>query len=109
LPLSLSLDCAFTQSSSSAADGFHPNKSKVSTDTMETWKNSEISGDLTQVPGIGPAAASKLAGEGITNVRELCRILSPVLGAAFFIAAHPLTHALSPTAHRPTSSSASTS
>jgi predicted flap endonuclease-1-like 5' DNA nuclease len=55
----------------------------VSTDTMETWKNSEISGDLTQVPGIGPATASKLAGEGITNVRELCRILSPVLGGFF--------------------------
>lgn len=65
--LTLSLSVNGVQSDA----GFHPNKSKVSSSTMETWKNSNITGDLTQVPGIGKAAAAKLANAEVANVREL--------------------------------------
>lgn len=40
-------------------DGYDPKKSKVSADTMETWRASTINGDLKQVPGIGEAAIKK--------------------------------------------------
>jgi hypothetical protein len=54
-----------------AEEGFNPNKSKVSNDTMEHWKNSTITGDLRQIPGIGPAAVEKLKAESITNTFQL--------------------------------------
>lgn len=42
---------------------------------MELWRQSPITGDLNEVPGIGPAAVTKLAdGEGdeqITNTYQL--------------------------------------
>lgn len=57
-------------------EGFDPSKSRVSTDTMEKWRNSNISGDLTEVPGIGEKAAEKLAdhpdpNQSITNTYQL--------------------------------------
>ncbi|KAL3943276.1 MAG: hypothetical protein SGBAC_002647 [Bacillariaceae sp.] len=57
-------------------DGYDPRKSKVSDDTMEVWNSSQVSGDLKEVPGIGPAAVKKLAeaDEGpdkITNTYQL--------------------------------------
>lgn len=36
---------------------------------MSTWRNATISGDLTEVPGIGPAAADKLADDEIESNR----------------------------------------
>lgn len=34
---------------------------------MDTWKNSNVTGDLTQIPGVGPAAATLLEENGIAN------------------------------------------
>lgn len=57
-------------------DGYDPRKSKVSDDKMEAFKNSPTDPDLLTVPGIGPAAAKKLADGGedadsITNTYQL--------------------------------------
>mmetsp|Transcript_27020 Transcript_27020/g.39515 ORF Transcript_27020/g.39515 Transcript_27020/m.39515 type:complete len:129 (-) Transcript_27020:179-565(-) len=55
------------------ADGYDPRRSKVSNDTMEKWRIGAITGNLQEVPGIGPAAAKKLAAadEPITNTYQL--------------------------------------
>lgn len=57
-------------------EGYDPRRSKVSDDKMEAWRSAQITGDLTEVPGIGPAAVKKLkeADEGadqITNTYQL--------------------------------------
>ena len=56
-------------------EGYDPRKSKVSDSTMETFRSDPIKGDITEVPGIGPATKEKLAeGEGddrITNTYQL--------------------------------------
>lgn len=58
------------------ADGYDPRRSKVSEDKMNAWRSSQITGDLSEVPGIGPAAIAKLK-EGddgpdkITNTYQL--------------------------------------
>jgi len=60
----------------SKEDGYDPRKSKVSDDVMENWRVTPVTGDLNDVPGIGPAAIKKLA-EGqtpddmITNTYQL--------------------------------------
>jgi len=55
------------------ADGYDPKKSKVSDDRMETWRTEPVSGQLLDVPGIGPSAVRKLAesDEQITNTYQL--------------------------------------
>jgi hypothetical protein len=53
------------------ADGYDPKKSKVSDDRMETWRTEPVSGNLQDVPGIGPAAVGKLAANEITNTYQL--------------------------------------
>mmetsp|Transcript_16774 Transcript_16774/g.20137 ORF Transcript_16774/g.20137 Transcript_16774/m.20137 type:complete len:130 (-) Transcript_16774:232-621(-) len=54
---------------------YDPRKSKVSDDKMEEWRVGTITGDVSEVPGIGPAAVKKLAeGEGddvVTNTYQL--------------------------------------
>mmetsp|Transcript_28361 Transcript_28361/g.59156 ORF Transcript_28361/g.59156 Transcript_28361/m.59156 type:complete len:133 (-) Transcript_28361:359-757(-) len=55
--------------------GYDPKRSKVSDDTMADFVRATIKGDITEVPGIGPAAAKKLA-EGepddqVTNTYQL--------------------------------------
>ena len=60
----------------SQADGYDPRRSKVSDDKMEQWRTSQITGDLEEVPGIGPAAVKKLAEadlgpDKITNTYQL--------------------------------------
>ncbi|GKZ01343.1 hypothetical protein MPSEU_001085300 [Mayamaea pseudoterrestris] len=52
-----------------APDGYDPSRSKVSADTMQLFINENVTGDLQEVPGIGPAAALKLVNcdEQITN------------------------------------------
>lgn len=53
----------------------HPlqRRSKVSEGAMETWRSSPVTGDLLEVPGIGPAAVKKLAEcpDRITNSYQL--------------------------------------
>ena len=38
---------------------------------METWRTEPVSGNLQDVPGIGPAAVGKLTQEDITNTYQL--------------------------------------
>jgi len=56
-------------------EGYDPRKSKVSEDRMQKWRQENVTGDLSEVPGIGPAAIAKLAeGDGddaITNTYQL--------------------------------------
>jgi hypothetical protein len=52
--------------------GFNPNRSRVSFNTMEEWKNKEVDGNLLKVPGIGPAAVARLAEKGVANSWQLC-------------------------------------
>lgn len=53
--------------------GYDPRKSKVSDDTMAKWRQEPITGDLLEVPGIGPATVKVLAegDEKITNTYQL--------------------------------------
>ncbi|GMH53566.1 hypothetical protein TrLO_g206 [Triparma laevis f. longispina] len=57
------------------AEGYNPKKSRVSDDTLADFYRSPFTGDITEVPGIGPAAAKSLAaGEAddkITNSFQL--------------------------------------
>lgn len=39
---------------------FHPNQSKVSIDQLAAFLNAELTGDLNEVPGIGPATIERL-------------------------------------------------
>ncbi|CAB9510873.1 expressed unknown protein [Seminavis robusta] len=54
-------------------EGYDPRKSKVSDDTMDVWRQEAVTGDLSEVPGIGPAAIKKLAAstDEITNTYQL--------------------------------------
>jgi hypothetical protein len=59
-----------------AEEGYDPRRSRVSDDTMETWRTAQVTGDLTEVPGIGPSTAAKLKdcddpAEQITNTFQL--------------------------------------
>ena len=58
------------------AEGYDPTKSKISQDKMEAWRNSTVSGNLDEVPGIGPAAMKALRSgsdtdDHITNTYQL--------------------------------------
>jgi hypothetical protein len=57
------------------ADGYDPQKSRVAEDTLADFLRAPLTGDLTEVPGIGPAAVSKLGdgedGDSIENTFQL--------------------------------------
>eukprot|EP00934_Nitzschia_sp_Nitz4_P007324 Nitzschia sp. Nitz4//scaffold82_size85912//19769//20413//NITZ4_005131-RA/size85912-snap-gene-0.131-mRNA-1//1//CDS//3329558805//7314//frame0 len=58
------------------AEGYDPRRSKVSESKMDAWRTAAITGDLSEVPGIGPAAIAKLKesedeAEKITNSYQL--------------------------------------
>mmetsp|Transcript_20106 Transcript_20106/g.36335 ORF Transcript_20106/g.36335 Transcript_20106/m.36335 type:complete len:131 (-) Transcript_20106:298-690(-) len=58
------------------AEGYDPRRSKVSDDTMAIFLTQPITGDLTEVPGIGPKTVEKLAHcespeDCITNTYQL--------------------------------------
>ena len=58
------------------SEGYDPRRSKVSDDRMEQWRTAPVTGDLQEIPGIGPAAVKKLAesdedGDKITNTYQL--------------------------------------
>lgn len=56
-----------------SAEGYDPRRSKVSEDKMEDWLRSQVTANVEDVPGIGPAAKKKLAegDESITNCYQL--------------------------------------
>jgi hypothetical protein len=51
-------------------EGYDPRKSKVSDKTMEKWTMNNVTADILSVPGIGPAAALKLAADDGLDVIE---------------------------------------
>lgn len=56
--------------------GYDPSRSRVSDDKMNEFLRGQLSGDLQEVPGIGPAAKKKLGegdadGDVITNTFQL--------------------------------------
>jgi hypothetical protein len=53
-----------------ATSGYDPRKSKVSASTSEKWNSSAVTGIITEVPGIGPAAADKLAHDELGRPHE---------------------------------------
>lgn len=57
------------------SDGYDPQKSRVAEDTLADFLRAPLTGDLTEVPGIGPAAVNKLAagedGESVENTFQL--------------------------------------
>lgn len=57
------------------SDGYDPQKSRVAEDTLADFLRAPLTGDLTEVPGIGPAAVTKLAagedGESVENTFQL--------------------------------------
>lgn len=76
-PLAFTLlhDSSYYFSPQSGEKGYDPNRSRVSDDTMMDFIRGTVTNDVTSVPGIGQAAAKKLAaGEGdesITNTYQL--------------------------------------
>ena len=59
------------------ADGYDPQKSRVAEDTLADFLRAPLTGDLTEVPGIGKAAVTKLCAsdedgdEAVTNTFQL--------------------------------------
>lgn len=57
------------------AERYDPKKSRVSDDTLVDFLRAQLTGDLTEIPGIGPAAVEKLAegdaDEQVTNSFQL--------------------------------------
>ncbi len=57
------------------SDGYDPQKSRVAEDTLADFLRAPLTGDLTEVPGIGNAAVGKLAegdeNEKVTNTFQL--------------------------------------
>eukprot|EP00953_Heterococcus_sp_UTEX-ZZ885_P008110 4870-Heterococcus_DN1.PRE.2 len=54
------------------ADGYDPKKSKINDEKLAEFIRAVISGDLNEVPGLGPAALKLLAaGEGSNKVKDL--------------------------------------
>eukprot|EP01033_Poteriospumella_lacustris_P016704 gene16704-11957_t len=53
------------------SEGYHPEKSRVSADTLADFIRSPISGNLDEVPGVGPATIEILKANGITTTFQL--------------------------------------
>lgn len=52
-------------------DGYDPRRSKVSDNRMEEFRVGNLTGNLLEVPGIGPAAVKALEQDGIKNTFQL--------------------------------------
>jgi len=64
------------------SSGYDPRRSRVSDDKMNEFLRGQLTGDLTEVPGIGPAAVKKLAlgdldDDKVTNTFQLIGKVSP--------------------------------
>ena len=52
-------------------DVYHPHNTMVNDDKMAEWLRSEITGDLEEVPGRGPAVATQMKEAGINTTYQL--------------------------------------
>jgi hypothetical protein len=50
-----------------AAKGYDPSRSQNAPEALSNFLRSKINGDLTEVPGIGPATAAKLKNAGVST------------------------------------------
>ena len=50
---------------------YHPSNSTTSSAGLASWLKSPITGDIKQVPGVGPRSAEKLREAGITSTEGL--------------------------------------
>ena len=50
---------------------YDPSRSQSNPDTLASFLRSQITGVLTEVPGIGPATATKMKAEGIETTYAL--------------------------------------
>jgi hypothetical protein len=63
-----------------SSDGYDPQKSRVAEDTLADFLRAPLTGDLNEVPGIGPAAISKLAdGEEAEAVHNTFQLIGKFL------------------------------
>ena len=53
------------------ATGYHPERSQVKDGTMADWLIAPVTGDLLEVPGVGPATVKVLKENGITTTYQL--------------------------------------
>eukprot|EP01032_Pedospumella_encystans_P013559 gene13559-15603_t len=53
------------------SEGFHPEKSRVNSDTLADFIRAPLTGNLSEVPGIGPATEKKLRENGISTTYGL--------------------------------------
>jgi len=61
------------------ASGYDPKRSRVSDSTMAEFLRGTVTGDITEVPGIGPSAAKKLAdGELDDSVSNTFQLIGKV-------------------------------
>ena len=70
------LNLNLPQQNGKSNSGYDPKRSRVSESTMGDWMRATITGDLTEVPGIGAAAAKKLSeaeseDDMVTNTYQL--------------------------------------
>jgi hypothetical protein len=64
-------------------DGYDPKKSKINDEKLAEFIRAAISGDLNEVPGLGPAALKLLAaGEGSNKVKTSKRPIFDTLNTA---------------------------
>lgn len=68
--------CPISPLDDTMADGYDPQKSRVAEDTLADFLRAPLTGDLTEVPGIGKAAVAKLGEseekeEAVTNTFQL--------------------------------------
>merc|ERR1711904_232381 len=52
-------------------EGFNPEKSHISEQRLDEWRDATIDGCMSQVPGIGPATVQALEQEGVTSSYHL--------------------------------------
>jgi len=57
--------------SSASASGYDPRRTTVQEATLADFLRNPITGDLIQIPGIGPANKAILIGVGINNTHQL--------------------------------------
>lgn len=53
------------------ANGFHPERSRVSPHALADFIRAPVSGQLTEVPGLGPATAAILVDHGVDTTHAL--------------------------------------
>ena len=54
-----------------ACGGYHPDRSRVSPHALADFIRAPVSGQLTDVPGLGPATAALLAAQGVDTTHAL--------------------------------------